>query len=166
MSARNPTAAVSATHATAASPLSNRELVISRIISASRKRVFKAWTTRLPQWWGPHGMTTPACEMDLRPGGAFRTVMRAPDGTAYPTRAVFLEVVDDERIAVADAFDVGRLPSPEAFFTAITTSDAAAAGRTKFTARALHDTVANRVRHEKIGFHPGWARARTASRPW
>jgi uncharacterized protein YndB with AHSA1/START domain len=31
----------------------DRELVISRIIDAPRERVFKAWTTQLPQWWGP-----------------------------------------------------------------------------------------------------------------
>lgn len=56
---------------------SDRELVISRIIDAPRERVFEAWTTQRPQWWGPHGMTTPVCDMDLRTGGAFRTVMRA-----------------------------------------------------------------------------------------
>ena len=57
---------------------SERELRLSRIIDAPRERVFHAWTHHLPEWWGPHGMTTPVCEMDLRPGGVFRTVMRAP----------------------------------------------------------------------------------------
>ena len=74
---------------------SARELVLTRIIDATPARLFKAWTSELPQWWGPHGMTTPFCEMNLRAGGSFRTVMRAPDGTEYPTRGVFLEVVEE-----------------------------------------------------------------------
>lgn len=135
---------------------SDRELILTRVIDAPRERVFKAWTTRLPEWWGPHGMTTPVCEMDLRPGGVFRTVMRAPDGAEYPTRGVFLEVVEPERIVFTDAFDAGWQPSPEVFFTAITTFEALPGGRTNYTARALHWTVANREKHEKMGFYQGW----------
>lgn len=134
---------------------SNRELVLTRIIDAPRERVFKAWTTQLSQWWGPHGMTTPFCEMDLRPGGIFRTVMRAPDGTEYPTKGVFLEVVAPERIVFTDAFGPGWEPDPDAFFTAITTFENLG-GKTKYTARALHWTAANREAHEKMGFHQGW----------
>lgn len=135
---------------------SNRELVISRIIDAPRERVFQVWTTRLPDWWGPHGMTTPVCEMDLRPGGVFRTVMRASDGAEYPTRGVFLEVVAPERIVFTDAFDPGWEPHPDAFFTGIATFEALSGNRTQYTARALHWTTANREKHEKMGFHQGW----------
>lgn len=135
---------------------SGRELVLTRIIDAPRGRVFKTWTQQLPQWWGPHGMTTPFCEMDLRPGGVFRTIMRAPDGTEYPTRGVFLEVVENERIVFTDAYDADWQPSPEIFFTAITTFEAFPGDKTKYTARALHWTVENREKHEKMGFHQGW----------
>ena len=45
-----------------------------------------------------HRMTTPVCEMDLKPGGVFRTVMRAQVGAEYPTKGVFLDVVKPERI--------------------------------------------------------------------
>lgn len=136
--------------------LSERELVITRIIDAPRARVFKNWTTQLQQWWGPHGMTTPVCEMDLRPGGIFRTVMRAPDGTEYPTKGVFLEVVEPERIVFTDAYDSGWEPAPDIFFTAVTTFETLPGNRTKLTARALHWTVANREKHEQMGFHQGW----------
>jgi uncharacterized protein YndB with AHSA1/START domain len=135
---------------------SERELVLTRIIDAPRERVFKTWTRQLPQWWGPHGMTTPFCEMNLRPGGVFRTVMRAPDGTEYPTRGVFLEVVENERIVFTDAYEADWQPSPEIFFTAITTFEAFPGDKTKYTARALHWTVENREKHEKMGFHQGW----------
>src|SRR5688572_20703319 len=98
---------ISATNSTriASAATSDRELVLSRIIDAPRRRVFEAWSRHLPKWWGPHGMTTPVCEIDLRPGGIFRTVMRAPDGSEYPTRGVFLEVLAPERIVFTDAFD-------------------------------------------------------------
>lgn len=136
--------------------LAERELVLTRVIDAPRERVFQAWTTRLPEWWGPHGMTTPVCEMDLRPGGVFRTVMRAPDGTEYPTRGVFLEVAAPGRIVFTDAYDAGWEPRPDPFFTAITIFDELPGGRTRYTARALHWTAANREQHEKMGFYQGW----------
>src|ERR1700694_3219429 len=120
------------------------ELVLTRVIAATPERLFKAWTTELTKWWGPHGMTTPSCEMDLRPGGVFRTVMRAPDGTEYPTKGVFLEVVENERIVFTDAFGPGWEPSPDIFFTAITTFEPLSGGQTRYTARALHWTVENR----------------------
>lgn len=134
----------------------DRELVLSRVIDASRERVFEAWTTRLSDWWGPHGMTTPFCEMDLRPGGVFRTIMRAPDGTEYPTKGVFLDVTPPERIVFTDAFAPGWRPDPDAFFTAITTFEALPGGQTRYTARALHWTVENCEKHAKMGFHQGW----------
>jgi uncharacterized protein YndB with AHSA1/START domain len=137
-------------------PLSERELFITRIIDAPRDRVFKIWATRLPDWWGPHGMTTPVCEMDLRPGGIFRTVMRAPDGKEYPTRGVFLEVVVNERIVFTDAYDPVWTPRPDIFFTAITTFEVWPGNRTKFTARALHWTISDKEKHEQMGFHQGW----------
>lgn len=134
----------------------DRELAVSRLINAPRAQVFEAWTKRLPEWWGPYGMTTPVCEMDLRPGGIFRTVMRAPDGAEYPTKGVFLEVVPNERIVFTDAYDAGWQPSPDIFFTAVTTFEEMPGGKTKYTARALHWSAANKNRHEQMGFHHGW----------
>jgi len=141
---------------TTAPAAADLELVITRDIPAPPARVFRAWTTQLSQWWGPHGMTTPFCEMDLRPGGIFRTIMRAPDGTEYPTKGVFLEIVPDERIVFTDAFGPGWVPDPDAFFTAITTFDPLPGGKTKYTARALHWTAGHREKHAKMGFHQGW----------
>lgn len=132
------------------------ELVLARTIEASPERLYLTWTRRFPEWWGPHGMTTPFCELDLRAGGAFRTIMRAPDGSEFPTRGVFLEVVPNERIVFTDAFDPGWHPHPDAFFTAVTTFESLGGERTRYTARALHWTQAARDRHEAMGFHHGW----------
>src|SRR3546814_15366725 len=91
------------------------ELSVTRLIDAPRELCFRVWTdpTLLTHWWGPHGMTTPECEMDLRPGGAFRTLMRMEDGSEFPTSGVFLEVVAPARIVFTDAFEPGWQPRSE-----------------------------------------------------
>ncbi len=133
-----------------------RELVLTRVIDAPPERVFKAWTTQLPQWWGPNGTTIPFCEMDLRAGGVFRTVLRASNGDEYPTRGCFLEVVENKRIVFTDAYDPGWKPHPDAFYTCVVTFDTWLVDKTNYTARALHWTVGNRQKHKEMGFHEGW----------
>jgi uncharacterized protein YndB with AHSA1/START domain len=56
---------------------------IERVFHAPRQRVFDAWTTcdALSQWWGPKGWTVPFCEIDFRPGGTWRYMMRGQDPT-------------------------------------------------------------------------------------
>ena len=49
-------------------------------------------------WWGPDGFTTKIEQMDVRPGGAWTLTMRGPDGTEYPNKSVFKEIVRPERI--------------------------------------------------------------------
>ena len=77
-----------------------RTVVITRIFDAPRALVFKAWTdpVHVAKWWGPKGFTNPVCEMDVRPGGALRIVMRAPDGAEYPMTGIFREIVPSERL--------------------------------------------------------------------
>jgi uncharacterized protein YndB with AHSA1/START domain len=145
------------TEAADTTPTADRELVLTRIIDAPRERVFMAWTDpkQLAQWWGPHGMTTPVCEMDLRPGGVFRTVLRSADGVEYPNQGVFLEIMEPERLVFTDAFEEGWRPSQHAFMAAVVTFEEHD-GKTKYTARALHWSAADREKHEQMGFHKGW----------
>ena len=133
-----------------------RELILTRILPAPRDRVFRAWTRQLPQWWGPHGMTMLFCEIDLRPGGVFRLVLQAPNGTEYPSRGVFLEVVENERIVFTDAFDSDWQPNPAAFLTAVISFETVAGGRTRYTARALHWKAEHCAQHQRMGFNQGW----------
>jgi uncharacterized protein YndB with AHSA1/START domain len=78
----------------------DRELVIIRIFDAPRDLVFKAWTDpkHMAQWWGPKNFTNPVCELDVRPGGAIRIEMRAPDGTTYPCAGTFHEIVEPVKL--------------------------------------------------------------------
>jgi len=85
-----------------------REVTITRLFDAPRALVFQAWTDprHLAQWWGPKGFSNPVCEADARPGGTWRIVMRAPDGTEYPGGGVYREIVEPERLVFTNiAFD-------------------------------------------------------------
>lgn len=80
-----------------------RELTLTRVLDAPRELVFRMWTDpqHVAKWWGPMGFTNPVCEMDVRPGGALRIVMRAPDGTDYPMIGTYREVRAPERLVFA-----------------------------------------------------------------
>lgn len=138
------------------------DLTLTRVIGAPRALVWRAWTTpeHLKQWWAPLPWTTPECEIELRPGGRFYTLMRGPDGEEHGGEGCFLEVVAPERIVFTDALEGGWRPTNTAscggiLFTAIITLAEHAAG-TLYTARALHKDDADREAHEKMGFHEGW----------
>ena len=63
--------------------MSAPEITLRRMIDGPVEAVFRAWTEphTLALWWGPENFTTPVAEMDVRPGGAYRFVMRSPDGS-------------------------------------------------------------------------------------
>lgn len=77
------------------------DVTIERTFEASRERVWDAWTdpAQVAEWWGPTGFTVPRCELDVRPGGAFRIDMEGPDGTVHPSEGVF-EAVDEPEVLV------------------------------------------------------------------
>ena len=141
-----------------AAPESDRELVLTRIIDAPPEKLFRAWTQPelLKQWFAPLPFTTPHAELDVRPGGSSLIVMRGPDGTDYPNRGVYLEVVENERLVSTDAFTHAWQPSEKPFMTLILTFEDIDGGKTRYTARVRHWTVEDREMHEKMGFHEGW----------
>lgn len=136
---------------------SDRELVLTRVIDAPRAKVFKAWTDPelLKQWFAPRPYTTPVAELDVRPGGANLVVMRDPEGKDHPNRGVYLEVVENERLVFTDAYTRAWEPSEKPFMTVILSFEDEG-GKTRYTARARHWTVADRETHEKMGFDQGW----------
>ena len=78
-----------------------------------------------------------------------------PEGNEFPSRGVFLEVVKNERLVFTDAYVRGWEPSEKPFMTGILTFEDVG-GKTRYTARVRHWTVADREAHEKMGFHQGW----------
>jgi uncharacterized protein YndB with AHSA1/START domain len=108
------------------------EMILTRVFDAPRELVFRAWSDRahLTKWWGPKGFTLPGCEMDFRTGGAYRFVMRGPDGRDNPFHGVYREIVRNERIVFTAILD--NLPGHE-LVTTVTFADEG--GKTKLTVR-------------------------------
>jgi uncharacterized protein YndB with AHSA1/START domain len=84
------------------------ELTYSRVFDAPRELVFRCMIEpeRLTHFWGPIGVSTPleSIKVDARPGGVFETVMVSDaDGSQYAMRAVYVEVVQPERLVWTDS---------------------------------------------------------------
>lgn len=143
---------------TAETQKAQHELVLTREIAASREKIFRAWTDPelLKQWFAPLPYTTPVAELDVRVGGSNLIVMRGPDGNEYPNRGVYLEIVENEKIVVTDAYTSAWVPSEKPFMTVVILLEDIGGGRTKYTAKVLHWTAEDREAHEKMGFHEGW----------
>jgi uncharacterized protein YndB with AHSA1/START domain len=134
-------------------------LTTTRIFDAPREVVFQAWTDpkKLQRWWGPKGFTNPVCEVDVRPGGAIRIHMRAPDGTVYPMVGVFHEIVVPERLVfTSSALDGNGHPLFEVLNTV---TFAAEGGKTKLTVRASVSKVKGDAAPHLAGMEQGWSMA-------
>lgn len=139
-----------------------REIVITRVFNAPRELVFKVWTEpkHIEQWWGPKGFTTRVTELDFRPGGQWRYVMVGPDGTEYPVKGVFREIMPPERIVTSDEFDEGfeqvvQADLPSEIIEAIAIFEDLN-NKTRLTLRIMHHTAEDRRKHEEMGVIAGW----------
>jgi uncharacterized protein YndB with AHSA1/START domain len=144
-------------------PNPDLDLLLEREVDVPTERVWTAWTTptQLKRWFAPLPYVTVECEIDLRPGGIFRTVMRSPEGEESPNLGCYLEVVENERLAWTSNLGPGFRPSrpaPELPFTAVIRLEPSARG-TKYSALAMHGDIDTRKRHEEMGFHDGWGTA-------
>src|SRR5258706_9403546 len=86
---------------------SDREIVMTRVFNAPRHLVFEACTRpeHMKHWFGPRGWTLPVCEIDFRPGGSWRNIMRGPDGREMGMRGVYQEITPPERFVSTESFD-------------------------------------------------------------
>lgn len=118
---------------------SDREIILTRTYDAPRSLVFKACTEaeHVARWWGPNGFTITNHEMDVRPGGIWRFIMHGPDGTDYPNKIVYLEVVKPERLYFAHGED-GECPPPPFHVTVTFTEEG---GKTTLTQRTLFSSA-------------------------
>lgn len=81
--------------------IEDRSLRINRKLKATIDQVWEVWTdpVLIPNWWGPDGFTTTIHQMDLQEGGEWKLTLHAPDGTNYPNRSIFKEIIQYEKIA-------------------------------------------------------------------
>jgi uncharacterized protein YndB with AHSA1/START domain len=144
------------------------DLLLERIVDVPRELVWRAWTTpeHVKKWFTPAPWTTVDCEIDLRPGGIFRTVMRSPEGQTFPNIGCYLEIVENERLIWTNAVAPGYRPneSPAAcpgesfYFTAVISLEPHGNG-TKYSALVMHADAGSCKRHEDMGFRDGWGAA-------
>lgn len=129
-------------HADSTSAQSDREVVLSRVYDAPRELVFLAWTDpkHVSQWWGPRGFTTTTHEIEVKPGGVWRFIMHGPDGTDYPNKIVYLEVVKPERLVYKHTGDDDA--DPVRFHVTVTFAEVG--GKTTLTMRSVFETARER----------------------
>jgi uncharacterized protein YndB with AHSA1/START domain len=140
------------------------DLVLERIVDVPKELVWKAWTVpeHLMKWFCPVPWQAVECEIDLRPGGIFRTRMRGPEGQEMAHLACYLEVVPAERLVWTNALTPGYRPSnaksPIPFFTATIALEPSGPG-TKYTATVIHANEEDARKHDAMGFREGWGTA-------
>ena len=128
--------------APARSATADREIMITRAISAPRGLVFEAFTEvrHLSRWWGPEGFTTTTRTFEFRVGGEWDFVMHGPDGTDYQEWISWTEITPPERIALLHGESRG---DPNAFESVLTFASEGAATRlemrTVFPTKELRD---------------------------
>lgn len=140
------------------------DLVLERTVDVPPHLVWRAWTRpeQLTQWFCPKPWLTSHCEIDLRPGGIFRTVMRGPNGEEEDNAGCWLEAVEHERLVFTGLMGPGfrplDIPAGVPVFTCILTFEPAGKG-TRYRAHVMHRAAAAKTTHEAMGFHGGWGTA-------
>ncbi len=142
---------------------SSHDLVLERVVPVPQEHLWRGWTdpTVLVRWFTPAPWVTTEAEVELRPGGIFRTVMEGPDGERNEGAGCVLEVVEPRRFVWTSALGPGFVPNivTEGFaFTAILEFDAVPGG-TRYRATARHATPDDAATHAAMGFEAGWGAA-------
>jgi uncharacterized protein YndB with AHSA1/START domain len=140
------------------------DLSFERIVDVPKELIWKAWTQpqHLMPWFCPLPWKTIECEIDLRPGGIFRTTMLSPEGQQFPNSGCYLEVIENKRLTWTNALLPNFRPaahkdgeSVDFFFTATIALVPHGTG-TKYTATVIHANNAGCKQHAEMGFHEGW----------
>jgi len=137
------------------------DLVLERVVKASPSVLWRVLTEpeHARQWTTPLPWRTVECEIDLRPGGVFRTLMRSPEGEESVNLCCFLEIVPERRLvwtnALLPAFRPAPTPAVVPFITAEFTLRPEGSG-TRYVAHVMHRDEADCRKHVALGFHDGW----------
>lgn len=142
------------------------DLLFERVVPTSRRLVWRAWTEpeTLIEWFCPRPWETVSCDIDLRPGGRFATVMRSPEGVEVAGANCYLLVEPERRLVWTSALTPGFRPhaQPTSDADFVFTADLTLgeeAGGTLYRAHLMHATAKDRQRHEDLGFQDGWGAA-------
>ncbi|TBH73434.1 SRPBCC domain-containing protein [Aquirufa nivalisilvae] len=80
--------------------MKNRELRTYAHLPVSIDILWKVWTVpdHLIHWWGPKGFTNTIHQWDFQNEGEWKMTMHGPDGTNYPNRSIFKEIIPHKKI--------------------------------------------------------------------
>jgi len=135
---------------------SDCEIRLTRVFDAPRHLVFEAMTRPeyIKRWWGclNEGYSVPVCEIDLRPGGAWRFVNRTPKGELVAFSGVYREITPPERMVYTEIFE--PFPDTESVVTAELMEEN---GKTRFTLTAVYPSLEVRDIVIKSGMERGAA---------
>ena len=140
------------------------DLLLFRELPLTTHQVWRAWTEPelLKQWFTPAPWRTVECEIDLRPGGIFRTVMAGPDGESGGGTGCYLEVLPNERLVWTGALLPGFRPAVVEdgvpVFTARIDMEPMPDG-CRYAVTARHATAEAAGAHRDMGFEAGWGAA-------
>jgi uncharacterized protein YndB with AHSA1/START domain len=131
-------------------PADQPTITMEREFAAAPAAVFGAYrdTEALKQWYGPDGFTITVIAMEFRVGGLFRFTMHGPDGTDYPNRIMYREIVPAERLAYRHDSDIDDDPRA---FEVLVTFATAGEGRTLLTMRSTFPSIEARNAVMKFG---------------
>jgi uncharacterized protein YndB with AHSA1/START domain len=122
-------------------------IVLTRMFAAPCEQVFKAWTQpeHVTCWWDPTGRPLAACEIDLRPGGAFRFVSRQSSGT-HQFAGVYREIAPPNYLVFEAMGATGRVILEQID------------GKTHLTVRIECGSAAKLEQYLKMGIDAGTAK--------
>jgi uncharacterized protein YndB with AHSA1/START domain len=133
---------------------SDLEIEFSRVFDAPRHLVFEAHAKpeHVRRWWGPRGSTMNTCELDFRPGGRWRFVIRTAGGQEVAFHGEYREIKAPEWFVWTFGFD--GMPGPPGIESyAFTEAD----GRTTLVSVALFDSIESRDAAIQSGMEKGAA---------
>lgn len=133
------------------------DLRLERHIALPPEAIWAAWTRPelLTEWFLPRPWKLTACELDLRPGGAFQMTMCAPDGRLIPTTCCMLEVVAPRRLVWTNTLRGDYRPTVAFAHPNTCVLEFAGDTDTRYTMTVLHSDATVRDRHEP-DFHERW----------
>ena len=145
-------------------------LEIVRVFDAPRDLVYQAWTDpeRMAQWAAPHGYTITHNEGEIRPGGAWRSCMRSPEGEDLWLGGVYRDVVENELLVFTHAWDDAEGKTGRETLVTVAFEDEEGGTRMTFRQSGF-ESVADRDGH-RDGWSQGFERlagilSRTSSAP-
>jgi uncharacterized protein YndB with AHSA1/START domain len=118
---------------------SEEEIRMTRLFDAPRELVFEAMSKpeHVKEWWGRlgEGYSVPVCEIDFRPGGAWRFVNRHPKGEAA-FHGEYREITPPSRVVFTEIFE--EFPDAVSVVTTVLTDEG---GKTRFTATVRYPSL-------------------------